>query len=1518
MKIPVRRTSPEHGARGLRYACRNKVRKAAVSAVLPKTFGPPRRGIGYTTPRSNAGAHRPRQFNEEEHVMSRHSISRYLPVALMLAAFIFSAATAAAVPFMSLPVEEDKVDVYFYRQVEIPDGKIVRAWSAIDPAYEHVLYINGHEAARSRQGRVSTPFRRAMDIQNLQKHLKPGTNTLAMKVHRWSFGPGPAPAVYLQAEVQVETANGVVAVPIIADTDWVGSYSAPSNWTAADFKPEGWQPVTINNSPTTGPRMRLRRDHRKAIAPDVPAPLPKPALDAFPQIAAMSDWQQQVVARPDVPKETERLMGIFHTKFIAEIYANAIRGQNTHMGDSYTISAYPVGNGIVLTFVGPYPFYNSTGTVGPEYQYPVQWNPGSTFGGDAVSVTTDGKPLGIRNQWMWKIRKTDVAVSAAADPAGEVVFYTLTFAPPNLKALIRVYLVANASAEPLKNVVVTNRIIRAKADGKRLTDTVTHHAMADAAGDANTRTMVSGVLDNTNVTASYDENSHWGALTIPLGDIAPGASAKALVYHITFLETLNGEPVKSDAAQTYDRIRARGYGLLDDTIKYWRDYNAATTALEAPGRWGRRVADFIDDEKMLVQVQQFQRTGAVGPMWFFSDQWIRDACGPVRSYLRTGAFTNARRVLDYHYLSAIACRKILNWLPMDVSIYTDHPPVEDWSTITMNYADRHANCEVASWIILKHAWYFQFTGDTKTIAEHWEYLKRCFYGQFDNEHDKIFRPDFKIPFHGDETFIYSGGEALWANRYDIRQTSYPGGNIYSADSSFELVAAGDALVTMGKAIGKVEDAGEISEITARIREATEKYYWMNDLGFYAQGMSVLFDGQLNRYPMGNILANVIWSGYGSRDDPKAVSTAVRMTEYLMEDSGVFNPTIGITNTVGMLQGQGLYALAGIHHPWAEKAFYALLMIAGDTTEFSEWMNVGADYRTMFRANRVRPWEGGINLDALLYYLSGLEPDAFNKRMTLTPCLPTGVYSPIKWDTMTLRHLPMGRGSFDLNVADTEQGRRRRRTYTLASRSPDDVTVTLNALVPFAKVDRVVVNGRAARVKPGDVFSQALATTTTPLRAGRTLTIAVDYTPLPAEPVAVDLKPFKPTEPTFDSSDVVVFTHLRPAPNTKVLRDVLAEKCNVLALDSSLPTDAATFKAALLTGSGLRTRMLVMNQSSMMAGRKYTFWWDPQFDEVIGTFLKRGGVVVEVSSGNPSSKWLEKTLAPSTFWADYSKPGDILAMDTPDPDLDRKFYWLDEKQTEGCGKWSAYWAGSYTMRYIDDKLEGHAGPLITDRALIWGKQEQPHGCMQYTMKTTPGKDHLIRIRSWPFPKKGFTLEVVDKDTKQWKVIETVWVPQPKDPKINGYIDVFLTLPAEYVSDAETSVFRIGQPEGSAGGIGAIPSTAASRIWIRDNTDKPPSMAEISTSSAYAGKLGLPDKGAVSYSSGRITFTGFAAPYRMLGDSEKAALILKPVGKGLYVKTDLTALFPVEQMAAFLERLLDPSTRKAVVSDLRISD
>jgi len=51
---------------------------------------------------------------------------------------------------------------------------------------------------------------------------------------------------------------------------------------------------------------------------------------------------------------------------------------------------------------------------------------------------------------------------------------------------------------------------------------------------------------------------------------------------------------------------------------------------------------------------------------------------------------------------------------------------------------------------------------------------------------------------------------------------------------------------------------------------------------------------------------------------------------------------------------------------------------------------------------------------------------------------------------------------------------------------------------------------------------------------------------------------------------------------------------------------------------------------------------------------------------------------------------------------------------------------------------------------------------------------------------------------------------------------------------------------------------------------------------------------------------------LGESNAGAIIMKPIGKGLYVKSEVAieASFPIENMIKFVEALLTPSARAAV--------
>ena len=97
-------------------------------------------------------------------------ILRVVPGILILL-LILSSTQVSAQPggsvFISLPPKENRVDIYLFKEIEVPEGKVLRAWTIIDAVHEYSLFINGREASRSRLGRVASSWRRCQEIEEL-------------------------------------------------------------------------------------------------------------------------------------------------------------------------------------------------------------------------------------------------------------------------------------------------------------------------------------------------------------------------------------------------------------------------------------------------------------------------------------------------------------------------------------------------------------------------------------------------------------------------------------------------------------------------------------------------------------------------------------------------------------------------------------------------------------------------------------------------------------------------------------------------------------------------------------------------------------------------------------------------------------------------------------------------------------------------------------------------------------------------------------------------------------------------------------------------------------------------------------------------------------------------------------------------------------------------------------------------------------------------------------------------------
>ena len=129
----------------------------------------------------------------------------------------------------------------------------------------------------------------------------------------------------------------------------------------------------------------------------------------------------------------------------------------------------------------------------------------------------------------------------------------------------------------------------------------------------------------------------------------------------------------------------------------------------------------------------------------------------------------------------------------------------------------------------------------------------------------------------------------------------------------------------------------------------------------------------HRAPFAPINLRPLWVGYLSPDDEKARSNLEGTLRWLWRPPGLVRMTPFMDHFIGCAPGYLVSNLAAVRHPKAAAAFSALI---GSASTSGEWVEVHKPDRPSYGygdgryANRLRPWESGINLDAMLFYLTG--------------------------------------------------------------------------------------------------------------------------------------------------------------------------------------------------------------------------------------------------------------------------------------------------------------------------------------------------------------------------------------------------------------------------------------------------------------------------------------------------------------------------------------------------------------------
>ncbi|MBM4373023.1 MAG: hypothetical protein FJ098_15320, partial [Deltaproteobacteria bacterium] len=253
---------------------------------------------------------------------------------------------------------------------------------------------------------------------------------------------------------------------------------------------------------------------------------------------------------------------------------------------------------------------------------------------------------------------------------------------------------------------------------------------------------------------------------------------------------------------------------------------------------------------------------------------------------------------------------------------------------------------------------------------------------------------------------------------------------YSAYSSFLWVAGARALVDQCLALELDDEAGWVLERLSGMEEAMEAAFRREDGAWLPY---VLEEGLA---PAPGLFEDVslqpLWLGLEDPEDPAArENLATVIAELGGEDGILISPLpetyhgfmeLPVTQGIytGMNPGHYLWALSATRHPAAEAAFRALALHATPTGSSPEYqvlddfsplhlMSSATGSEPCDYTARYRPWEGGVNAEALVFFLLGLRPDAPAQELGLAPHLPAG------WRWLDAQGLRVGDTVVDLEL-----------------------------------------------------------------------------------------------------------------------------------------------------------------------------------------------------------------------------------------------------------------------------------------------------------------------------------------------------------------------------------------------------------------------------------------------------------------------------------------------------------------------
>ncbi|MCC6158265.1 MAG: hypothetical protein IT350_09440 [Deltaproteobacteria bacterium] len=705
-------------------------------------------------------------------------------------------------------------------------------------------------------------------------------------------------------------------------------------------------------------------------------------------------------------------------------YFNALEGYPGRgaLGD------FGIGNGRIFALQGMNRDINAlTEYTGPYYQ-----NDGGRFGDTPARLFVGNEAATPGHQWIWRVRGAAINVTKTMSADETLELYTVDFAPPDLDAVARMLIVRNAHETlTFEQVAVRQAPVRDGDDAIETSEGCVIQRRGEKA------LHMCGAQDDADIAPEV------GDLVVSWPSLAPGEEATALIAFVFVTEDN-----EAAASMIREEIRDRGIdALLDDTLAWWRDYLDVAAKIDVPDP---KVADLYEGMQVTIGALTDQ-SGAVTPMSRYSSAWLRDTDGPTRFYDRIGRFDDSARMMDYVYRVGVLHHEIANSMPLDLDVSGVADPADGrtfWESCS--FMPGRYKAEAPSFVPVMYHRHWLATGSTELIDARYEYLRAALTLQERT-------PDDLMGFSGDETFRYP----LMVAMLEIQEVQE---NYYSLYSNLLMVVASEMMSRIADATDRDEDVDPFAETADDVRAATEANYRFGDR--YAPVLAI-DDLEPWNFPFEDVSTQPVWLEYLDPTSDDAAETVQDYVDFLQRDDGTLlfpEALFGFASTpfyTGMVPGFHLYNVARVDHPNGDLVFNAIDRTASDSGNYSEMQTRNHNMFTVTHAksgrgleeitSRYRPWEGGINLDAVLEFLFGTHVDVPAKTMRFFPHLPN------RWTSSGMRDLPAGTdGAYDLRVersGDTW-------SLTIESRSPHDFVAEVTFADDGAHAVTATVNDAA--------------------------------------------------------------------------------------------------------------------------------------------------------------------------------------------------------------------------------------------------------------------------------------------------------------------------------------------------------------------------------------------------------------------------------------------------------------------------